>query len=921
MGFRALQYLFRPRSVALIGADRAPRSVGAVLAGNLFGAGFDGPILPVHASLIAVRGVMTYPAVAALPIAPDLAVVASPPDAVPQLMGELGARGTKVAVVLSAGFEHGGNEAGKQVRSAMLAAAAAHRVRLVGPACLGVIVPGIGLNASYAHRMPPPGDVAIVSQSGSLMSVLLDLSADLGVGCSLLASLGDMDDVDFADVLDYLAIDRTTRAILLVVDDIADARRFMSAARTVARIKPVIVYDAGRVGGLAAADAGGCGNETNAAAQPSRDAVFDAAFRRAGLLPVTQVSDLVAAASTLGAGTTRIRGDRLAVISNGHSVGALSAVLWRQMQGRPATIDEAAKTALDAVLPAGWNKRNIVNVFQDATAARYAAAIEVLLACPETDILLVVVAPTAVGDTLDVASEIAARLPKQRKPLAVAWMDGESREAARAVLSAARVPVHDLPRHAITAFAHLLAYARNQEMLTQTPASLPDLFERDVAGARAVIAAALAAGRSALNDDETGAVLAAYGLPLAHRRTAATAEQAAQVAAEIGFPVALRLRTGTAAEGGAAAGLVLALEDEAAVLATAQRLQQQALARGPGTAAGISEPGPVIEGFSVMAMAQSVDAQALRLAVGSDRRFGPVILFGAGGGPSAQLRDEAVGLPPLNLALARLLIAETRVSWLLQGAGGRPPADLDSVALALVRVSQMAIDLDDLAAIDINPLLADSSGVVVLSADVRVAAAAAVGQKRFAIRPYPVELEKMVTTRSGKALWLRPIRPEDEPALQAFIRRMSPEHIRMRFFSPMKELDHGLAARLTQIDYDREMAFVAVDPAAPDGEIWGIMRISADADLARGEYAGSVRSDLQGHGLGRLLLEEIIAYARAHGIGEVWGEVLAENAPMLALCRKLGFTLQRDEDDPAIIHVSLPLKAGEGDVAAAAGAG
>jgi acetyltransferase len=914
MGFRALEHLFRPRSVALIGADRAPRSVGAVLAGNLFGASFDGPVMPVHASLAAVRGVMTYPTVAALPIAPDLAVIAAPPDAVPPLIVDLGVRGTKVAVVLSAGFEHGGIDAGRALRGAMRSAAATHGMRLVGPACLGVIVPGIGLNASYAHRLPPPGDVAIVTQSGSLASVLLDLSADRGIGFSLLASLGDMDDVDFADVLDYLAIDPTTRAVLLVVDDIADARSFMSAARTVARIKPVIVYDAGRVGDGTAAAADGCRAEPGVIAEPPRDAVFDAAFRRAGMLPVTQVSDLIAAAGTLDAGT-RMRGDRLAVISNGHSVGALSAVLWRQMQGRLATISEAAKAALDAVLPVGWSGHNPVNVFQDATAARYAAAVEALLACPETDNLLVVVAPTAVGDTLAVAEAIAARLPKRRKPLAVAWMDTASRAAARTALTAARVPVHDLPRLAITAFAHLLAYARNQEMLTQTPASLPDLFERDVAGARAAVAAARAAGRTRLNDDETAAVLGAYGLPLAERRTVATAEEAARAAAGFGFPVALKLLTRVPAAGGAAAGLVLALEDEASVLATAQRLRQQALAGCPDAPQpgipqpGIPQPDPAIAGFSVMAMASSVDAEALRLAVVSDRRFGPVVLFGAGGGPSALLRDEAVGLPPLNLALARLLIAETRVSWLLQGAGGRPPADLDEVALSLVRISQMAIDLDGVAAIDINPLLADSSGVVVLSAEVRVAAAVAAGDQRFAIRPYPVELEKTVTTRSGKTLWLRPIRPEDEPALQAFIRRMSSEDLRMRFFSPLKELDHGLAARLTQIDYDREMAFVAVDPAEADGEIWGTMRISADADLARGEYAGSVRSDLQGHGLGRLLLEEIIAYARAHGIGEVWGEVLAENAPMLGLCRKLGFTLRRDEDDPALIHVSLPLQA------------
>lgn len=890
MRLSALEPLFRPHSIALIGADCQPRSVGEVLARNLFSGRFDGPVMPVHASLPAVRGVLAFRSIAELPVVPDLAVIAVEAEAVPDVVSELGARGCRMAIVLTAGFDNSEEAVGRRLAESARAAG----VRIVGPACLGVIVPKIGLNATYAHGEPKQGDVALIAQSGSLVSILLDSPAGRDTGFSVVASLGDMTEVDFGDVLDFLVLDPNSRSVLLAVDRIADARRFMSAARLLARVKPVIVFDAGREGGRS--------DGVDVATIP-RDQVYDAAFRRAGMLPVPLLSDLVAAAGTL-ATATRVRGNRIAIVCNGGGIGRVTMQMWQRTGGAAAPLSETTREALDKVLPPGWGRRNPVNIFADALADRFRQTLTTLFQDETTDIILVIVCPTAIGDTLAAVQAIVETLPprpRQMPLLSVAWLDEATRAEATAIFAAQRVAVHPSVRWAVTTFAHLLTYQRNQEMLIETPASVPDLFSCDARRAEAAISSALAQGREWLERAEAEAVLAAYDLPLLESRRAATAAEAVSIADALGYPVALRVRTEAVVDESAIGGIALDLEDADAVRAAAHRIERRVHELRPDLVTG---------GFLVAPLAGKGDAHALRLSIAADPTFGPVIRFGQGGNRMGQTTDDAIGLPPLNLALARMLMSETRLWWELQEAGDHPPAALDELALAIVRLSQIATDLPQVQEVDINPLLADADGVAALSVRIRIAPVEGGAASRLAIRPYPVELEKTIITRAGKQLLLRPIRPEDEPALQAFVRQMQPEDVRMRFFAPLKEIDHRFAARLSQIDYDREMALVAIDPEADGTSIWGVMRISADASGASAEYAGSVRSDLKGQGLGRLLMEEILDCARRRGINEVWGEVLAENQGMLVLARKLGFRLDRDPEDPSVIHVIKTLAEG-----------
>lgn len=864
--------------------------MGGVLARNLFTGRFDGPVMPVHPRDAAVHGVLAYRRVADLPVVPDLAVIASPPAEVPGLIADLGARGTRAAVVVSAGFDSAGQSTGAALRQSMLDAAKLHRLRIIGPACLGVMVPRLGLDATYAHARAVPGDLAFVSQSGSLMTLMLDWAVDRGIGFSLLASLGDMADVHFGDVLDHLALDPLTRAVLLCVDHVAHPRRFLSAARAAARLKPVIVFFAG------------CRDATPDApllsrGQPSRAAVYDAAFRRAGLLPVSSLADLVAAAGTLGS-AIRVNGDRIAILSNGRGIGEVAGDLVLGEGGELAELADATLAALDAVLPATWGRRNPVNLFADATAERYRDALGPLLADPGIDAIVAINTPSAVGDTLEAARATAEICAGQQKPVAAVWLERSSLEETRRLFGERRIPLHDGPAPAIEALMQLVRYRRNQDMLSETPASVPELFERDARGALDIVRQALADGRDRLSEAEALGVVAAYGIPVAASHPAATDEEAAAIAEQIGFPVALQV-LGHQLSPGDATWIAPDLPDPTAVLTAAQRFERRWQARGYTT------PFPSL---AVRPWIDRNDASALYLGIASDKTFGPVIRFGRGGLIGQLLPDHAVALPPLNLNLARQAIAETDVSRLFRVEGAAPEV-LDEVALALVKLSQMAADIAEIVDLNIDPLIANAQGIVALTAGVRIAAAVVhPAEARLAIRPYPSEFEKTVCARDGTMLTLRPIRPEDEPALQAFVLCQSPEDRRLRFFSQIKELDHQLAARLTQIDYDREMAFLLLDAQAEVPTILGIMSIFTDPNRVRAEYAGAVRSDLKGKGLGRLLLEEIIECCRLRGIGEIWGEVLRENAPMLGLVRKLGFSIKVDADDPSVMIVTKPLR-------------
>lgn len=896
MTVRNLDSIFKPSSIALIGASRKPRSVGAVVARNLFNAGFDGPILPVNPHDRSIEGVLTYASVAALPITPDLAVIATPPETVPALIEQLGARGTKGAVILSAGFGEVGPE-GRVLQQQVLDAARPHLLRIVGPNCMGVLVPGRGLNASFVHVAPRKGDIALVAQSGAVVTSVVDWATARGIGFSHLISLGDKADIDFSDLLDYLAADGGVRAILLYIEAIGNARKFMSAARSAARQKPVIVIKAGRTEEAARAASSHTG------ALVGTDAVYDAAFRRAGILRVNELDELFDAVETLGMGVP-ISGDRLAILTNGGGIGVLATDALIQKGGRLAALDAETVAKLNNVLPRTWSRGNPIDIVGDAPGKRYADALSILLQDPNQDAILVLNCPTAIADSAEAAQAVVETLTKipgaRRHPVLTSWLGDGSAAEARRLFAGNRIPTYETPDHAVRAFLHLVEFRRNQQLLMETPDSVPEEFQPDTAAARTIIAAAIDEGRGWLTEFEAKQVLTAYDIPVVETRRVTTPDEAAAAARDIGGTVALKILSPDITHKSDIGGVVLHLTSPDRVRAEAAAM----LAR-----IHESVPGARIEGFTVQEMAIRPDACELIIGMTEDVLFGPVLLFGQGGTGVEVVADKALALPPLNMKLARDLMAQTRIWRLLQGYRARPAAALDDIAQTLNKVSQLVIDFPEIAELDINPLSADQSGVLALDARIKVALSHLPGAARLAIRPYPKALESRVSLKDGRAFLLRPIRPEDEPLVHRMFERMTPNDIRLRFFAPMKRLSHQAAARLTQIDYDREMGLVAVAPSPEDGreEMYGVVRIAADPDNQRAEYAVMVRSDMKGHGLGYLLMNRIIEYARSRGIREVYGEVLRENTNMLAMCHALGFVRKENMDEPGVVELRIDL--------------
>jgi acetyltransferase len=898
MTIRNLQFLFKPQSVALIGASNRPGSIGALLARNLFRGGFDGPVMPVNPKHRAVERVLTYPDVASLPLVPDLAVIATPPETVPGIIADLAARGTKGAVVITAGFGEGGAARGAELRQAMLDAGRHQLMRIVGPNCLGIMVPGIGLNASFAAVEPLSGRLALVAQSGAMVAAAADWATSRGIGFSHLVSLGDMADVDFGDMLDYLANDPDTRAILLYVEMVSHARKFMSAGRAAARLKPVIVVKAGRHAEGARAAASHTGALVGA------DAVYDTAFRRAGMLRVLRLEELFDAVQMLAVAQPP-RGDRLAILTNGGGAGVLATDALIDLGGRLAELAPETISRLDHVLPATWPRANPVDIIGDAPAGRYAEALEVVMQDQGVDGVVVLNCPTAVASPTAAAQavvEVAAR--HKRPPLLTSWLGDRAAQDARQLFAAHDIPTYDTPEDAVGAFLQMVAYRRNQETLMQTPPSLSEELEPDTAAAQAIIARALADGRSWLSEVEGKEILAAYDVPVATARLAAGPEEAAALAAEIDGPIALKIVSPDILHksdiGGVALDLVGPGRVEEAAAAMLERVHEAA-------------PKARLTGLSVQTMIRRPGAYELIVGVTTDRQFGPMVLFGHGGTAVEVINDRALALPPLNLQLARELMSRTRIHGLLQGFRDQPPADLDAIAATLVKISQLVVDIAEIEELDINPLLADGAGVIALDARIRIAAANAPPTQRLAIRPYPKELEETIRLDDGRELLLRPVLPEDEPAFHRAMAKLTPEEIRLRFFTPIKALTHLQTARLTQIDYDREMALVLAEPTLPgEAEVFGVARLTADPDNERAEYAIIVRHEMTGKGLGLLLMRRLIDYAKKRGIGEIFGDVLRENSRMLQMCQKLGFAQTRHPEEPGLVRVVLDLRGAQG---------
>ena len=893
MSVRNLDRLFAPASVAIVGASERPHSVGATVLRNVVEGGFTGPVYPVNPKYDSLLGLQTWPSVRELPAAPDLAIICTPPATVPAIVRQLGELGTRAAIVLTAGLGALRDSQGRTLKQAALDAARPYVLRLLGPNCVGLLVPGIGLNASFAHTGALPGRIAFVSQSGALVTGVLDWAKSRGIGFSRFISLGDSADVDFGDVLDYLAGDPQTGAILMYMEDVRHARKFMSAARAAARTKPTLVLKAGRMAEGARAAASHTG------AMAGADHVYDAAIRRAGMLRVLATEDLFAAVETL-AHARPLHGERLAIMTNGGGPGVMATDALVAGGGVMASLSADTLRKLDEVLPPTWSRANPADIIGDAPAQRYADSLRILLDDPQADAILLIHAPTAIVSSSEIAAALAPVAAASSRNILSCWLGGDAVAEARRIFAAAGLPTYGTPEEAVSAYLQIVQYRRNQNLLIQAPPAACSGVEADRAGAAAIVREALRAGRSMLSEPESKQLLAAYGIPVVATRAAGTVEEAVDAAGSIGLPVAVKIISPDITHKSDVGGVALDLDTLDAVRAASTRMlgRVQAL-----------QPGARVEGFSVQQMARRPEASELIVGVATDPVFGPVLLFGQGGIAVEVMADHAVALPPLNVVLARDMISRTRVARLLAGYRNRPAADLDAIVRILMQVSHMVADLPELVELDINPLLADSAGAIVLDARVRVALADQSGSTwdRLAIRPYPRELEELIEW-DGQPLMLRPIRPEDSAAHLAFAGKLDPDDVRYRMFVRMRELQPAQLARFTQIDYDREMAFIATR-AGPDGlaETIGVARVVADPDNIQAEFAVTVRSDLKGHGLGRLLMEKLIAYCRGRGTREIVGEALPQNTRVIHMVRKLGFQVTRNAADDTM-HLSLMLE-------------
>ncbi|MBL8658283.1 MAG: GNAT family N-acetyltransferase [Rhodospirillales bacterium] len=894
MTIRNLDRMFYPRSVAVIGASNQEGVPGHLVMHNLLQGGFEGPIMPVATREQAIAGVLAYADVGALPVVPDLAVICTSPASVPGIIRGLGERGTRAAVVVSDGLAPDTKIREGGLHAAIRAEAEPFGLRLLGPNCLGLMVPGIGLNASCAHISAEPGGVAFVSQSSTISTAVLDWAQNRNIGFSHFVSLGDTADIDFGDIIDYLGNDPMTRAILLYVESVRNGRAFLSAGRGASRNKPVLVIKSGRApeGQRLAAIRSG--------AAIGSDAVYDAAIRRAGMLRVFSFGELFAAVETL-ARARGMRGERVAILTNGCGVAVMAIDALLLNGGRLAELDEAAATALAGVVPDGWPHANPVTIADNAPPEHYATAARALLAAQGVDALMVLHAPTAMASSTEAAREIIKVAKEVRGNVLTSWMGGERMGQARRQFAAAGIATYDTPTQAVDAFMHLVRYRRNQDMLMQAPPSKPAEFSPAVDVAERIVQDALATGQTRLNGRQAMGVLSAYGIPTTQRRYAATPEEAAAAAAALGYPVVVKILSPDIHHRAEVGGVELYVDSPEAATQAAETMLRNVSRK---------KPTAQVDGFVVERMVLEPDAQEILIGITDDPIFGPVITFGQGGTLSEVIADRAVALPPLNLSLARELVSRTRIWRMLRGSGDLPAANINALCLTLVQVSQMVIDLPELVALEINPLFVDADGVLAVDAWMRVAPAVRdiPRQRELAIRPYPKQLEEEFVLESGRHVLLRPIRPEDEPAHYEFLSKVTPEDIRLRFFGTVRTLPHSEMARLTQIDYDREMAFVATAPR-PDGkgtETLGVVRTVADLNNDQAEYAVLVRSDLKGQRLGRKLMDKMVDYCRSRGTKRMTGLVMRDNRRMLDMVHDIGFTSHRVPDDD-VMEVMLEL--------------
>lgn len=874
-----LDTMFAPKAVALIGATEAKGSVGRTILENLRANDFGGAVFPVNPKRASVLGIEAFPRIGDVPAKVDLSIIATPAATVPGVVAECVDAGVTGAIIISAGFRETG-PAGRELEQQALWAARRGGVRIIGPNCLGVMLPHAGLNATFAAGMARPGSVGFLSQSGALCTAVLDWSLRENVGFSAFVSIGAMADVGWGDLIYWLGDDPRTHSIVIYMEAVGDARAFLSAAREVALLKPIIVIKVGRTEQASRAAASHTGSLTGS------DEVLDAAFRRVGVLRVETIEELFDMAEVLGK-QPRPRGPRLAIVTNAGGPAALATDMLVRSGGEVAPLSEESFRAFDALLPAHWSHNNPVDLLGDADADRYAQAVEIVARDQNTDGVLAILTPQAMTESTATAERLAAA-KLDGKPLLASWMGGAEVSGGEAVLNRTNIPTYEYPDTAARAFAAMWRYSQSLDALYETP-SLPHTAERASSHDRAakVIEHARRAGRPLLTEVESKQLLAAYNISTVETHIAGTADEAANIAAKLGGPVVLKLHSETITHKSDVGGVKLNLHGAAAVRRAFHEIEK-------GVASsdflGVTvQPMIAHEGFNLI-LGSSVDPQ-----------FGPVLLYGAGGIFVEVFKDRALGLPPLNTTLARRMMEQTRIFSALRGTRGHAPVDLDALAELLVRFSRIVAEQPRIKEIDINPLLVSGAEFVALDARVILHGGDVRDEDlpRLAIRPYPAQYVSAWKLRDGAPVTIRPIRPEDEPLMIEFHRTLSEESVHFRYFGMLKleqRVAHQRLRRICFLDPDREIALVVEHRRRGASEILGVGRLSKLHGLDEAEFAIVIGDKWHGHGLGTRLLELLVQIGREEKLSRIVGHILPDNTAMQRVARKVGFELHLDRD-------------------------
>jgi len=893
MSIRNLDKIFNPQRVAVIGAGNSKTNVGYTVLHNLVGSGFAGVVYPVNPRRESVQGIHAYKDIPSLPNVPDLAVICTPAPTVPGIVRACGEIGTRGVVIISAGFREIGAEGRELERLVLEEKNKFDGMRIMGPNCLGIIVPGISLNASFATATPDKGHIGFISQSGALCTSILDWAIDEGIGFSYFVSVGNMLDVNMADLIDYLGSATETQSIILYIESITEAREFMSASRAFARTKPIVAYKAGRFAESAAAAASHTG------AMAGVDAVYEAAFQRAGIERIFQIEDMFDCAELLDRQEPP-KGDRLAIVTNAGGPGVMTTDALIDRNGKLATLSEETMQKLDECLPTCWSHGNPVDVLGDAPPERYARPIEIVLADKGVDAVLVILTPQAMTDPTATALAVSRVAAESRKPILTAWMGGHVVSEGVRLLSEAGIPTYDTPGKAVRAFMHLVSYSRNLELLYETPRDIPVEFTLDRQRLRGVFDTILTEGNEILSENVSKAFLEAYEIPVTKPRAARTADEAVDAARRCGYPVVLKIHSPQITHKTDVGGVALDLPSDETVRDTFKEMTENAKRLRPDAN---------IVGVTVQKMVSFPNSFELIMGTKKDPVFGSVIMVGMGGTAAELFRDRALALPPLSESLARKML-ESLKSWpLLQGYRGKPGANIDRLIEILMRFSYLVADYPEIKELDINPLLVTPKEVIALDARVVVDRELVVHAVRpyahLAIRPYPEEFVAERKMKDGTPVILRPIKPEDEPLWHDLVADCSTETIRFRFSYLFKQTTHEMATRYCFIDYDRELAIVAEVEEEGQRKLIGVGRLVADMDHEAAEYAVIVVDRWQGHGLGGVITDYCLELAKKWGVKRLVAETTRNNSRALATFRNRGFELDatQEEDVVLVTHV------------------